>query len=95
MTAAPVQHYVVILDSERVAPEARQVKRDETKARFGDLADAFARDIAAQIDHGDLPGVIAIEGAKSRSLPMVFVTATADGAEMLGRDARIKAISPG
>jgi hypothetical protein len=95
MSSPAVKHYVVVLKNERVPAEKRGAMKTETRAAYGAQAAEFARDIAAKVDRGDLPGVVEVGEPRSGALPVVFVTATEGGAAILRRDARVQAISAG
>ncbi len=95
MSSSAVRNYVVVLKTERVRPELRRQMRVQTRRAFGAAAADFAAESEAKVHRGDLPGVIAVGKSQSGALPMVFVTATERGAELLGRDKRVKAISAG
>ena len=93
MDKPDVRSYVVVLQNERVAPERRGELREQTKSAFGSIARKFARDISMKVDQGALPGVISVGESRSGALPIVFIQATEDGAQMLLQDKRVKAIS--
>jgi hypothetical protein len=95
MKSSLLKHYIVTLKSKRVAPEKRAQLREKTKSTFGEMADAFAREISAKLSKGDLPGVVAVDKPRSGRLPMVFITATEGGAALIERDERVQTISAG
>lgn len=92
--AQVVKNYIVMLKhGPSVSVESRHVQRDQTRARFSGIADEFAADIGHRLDSGTLPGVVEVGRGRSSSLPMVFIKATAEGAETLSHDVRVDSIS--